>query len=116
VGALCGGKFKNNINNKYPPQQEQQQKQTKFKRYPSKRPQTVCGSGKVMYDNVDDDDDGDADDDDEHDANDNVTDYDVENCGRIMRRRTMRLRMMILRTMILRRMRMRMRMIKQKMK
>jgi hypothetical protein len=54
-----------------------------------------------MYDNVDDDDDDHDDDhDDEHDANDNVVDYGVEDCGRMMGCRTMRLRMMMLRTMI----------------
>ena len=38
------------INNKYSFQQEQQQKQKMLKRYPSKRPQTVWGSGRVIYD------------------------------------------------------------------
>ena len=38
------------------------------KKYPGKRPQTVWGSGRITYANVDDDnDDDDGDDDDDHD-------------------------------------------------
>ena len=45
------------------------------KKYPGKRPRTVWGSGRILYDNVDDDDGGDDDDgdddgDDDHDDDD----------------------------------------------
>ena len=33
-----------------------------LEKYPGKRPQTVWGSGRMMYDNVEDDDDDDDDD------------------------------------------------------
>ena len=48
------------------------------KHYPGKRPQTVWGSGRIMHDNVDDDDyDDDYDDDDDDDDNDD-DDEDVD--------------------------------------
>ena len=51
--------------------------------YPGKRPQTACGSARIMHDNVDDDDDDDDDDgggdgDDDDDDDDDVEDDNVE--------------------------------------
>ena len=49
------------------------------KNYPGKRPQTVWGSGRIMYDNVaDGDDDGDDDEEEEDEDEQNVADDDVE--------------------------------------
>ena len=52
-----------------------------MEKYPGKRPRTVWGSGRIMYDNVAVDDDDDDDDKEEEEDDDNVADDDVEDDG-----------------------------------